>query len=408
VAARVARAGATPYMNMTDTEFLRDLGIERLDRIQSQVGWAYEAPVKEDTYGLRRGCDNWRFPWLPVEWTSVPITWDHLVENVLATHPELVAHPTRIGSFPMPLRQHLAQRLLHDRTNAQPPGTEWCVARSPPTSFELRNVGVPLNQQVHAALFASPRHVWADAPEALVKGLAEGHRVFAWSAVVSGTDPFLHTAAFQELAVHGKLLVRDANGTWYEPSGVHGFLKRSIPQQRRVSAALSTAQSHQLLTAFYLVEVERVDDPVIAHAAGLVLFTYMIERGYTARWMGKYKQCAFHVGNGDRLRNFNALPQYKPHHLPSRVLNRICKRDGSMRVRGSKGSRSKYRADKYEPQRRLRRSDSEEEAMARSHGCGLARRSSPMPSETPGTSGTREEGCDDDVWDAAVRPLGAV
>jgi len=33
-----------------------------------------------------------------------------------------------------------------------------------------------------------------------------------------------------------------------------------------------------------------------------VLFQYMKERGYTARWMGKYDQDARHVGNGDRFR----------------------------------------------------------------------------------------------------------
>ena len=114
---------------------------------------------------------------------------------------------------------------------------------------------------------------------------------------------------------------------------------------RYVSAALSEAQSQQLLTAFYALCVARVR-PVLAHACELILFRYMIEGGYTARWMGKYDQYALHVGNGEKLRRLadgkRELAQYRQHNLPAQVLNRLCGRDGRVHPRGSKGSRSKY------------------------------------------------------------------
>ena len=39
----------------------------------------------------------------------------------------------------------------------------------------------------------------------------------------------------------------------------------------------------------------------------LILYRYMVERGYTARWIGKYKQDAYHIGNGTRFRCEYAL-----------------------------------------------------------------------------------------------------
>ena len=35
------------------------------------------------------------------------------------------------------------------------------------------------------------------------------------------------------------------------------------------------------------------------------------------------------------------MKQYKPHNLPSAVLNKLCDKHGRMHTRGSKGSRAK-------------------------------------------------------------------
>jgi hypothetical protein len=91
----------------------------------------------------------------------------------------------------------------------------------------------------------------------------------------------------------------------------------------------------------------------------------MVQRGYTARWLGKYEQAAHHVGNGDSFRAFRAMRQYEPSNLPTRVLNRLCSRDGVLSNRGSKGSRSKYKSNRarYVPQRRLGRSAEDERRL---------------------------------------------
>ena len=62
-------------------------------------------------------------------------------------------------------------------------------------------------------------------------------------------------------------------------------LTRWIPTVREVSAALRPAQSQQLIEAFYLLAIERIEGPpeVLLHALQLILLRYMFERGYTAQ-----------------------------------------------------------------------------------------------------------------------------
>ena len=126
---------------------------------------------------------------------------------------------------------------------------------------------------------------------------------------------------------------------------------------RKVTASLSKAQSEQLVTAFYLVVVERVDDPVVRCAAALVMFRYLVECGYMARWIGTYNQKADFVGNGTRTRSFLRLAQYDPSRIPTKVLNRILTKEGDLKGRGSKGSRSKYvrKKERYVPKQRMRK-----------------------------------------------------
>ena len=104
------------------------------------------------------------------------------------------------------------------------------------------------------------------------------------------------------------------------------------------------------------------------HALELVLFHYMRDRGYTARWMGKYRQLAMHLGNGRVFRKFNAaLVQYGVRDaVPDAVVSRLMGLDGRIRARGNKGSRSKYkqRGRLYRPGSRLERTADDEARMA--------------------------------------------
>jgi hypothetical protein len=143
------------------------------------------------------------------------------------------------------------------------------------------------------------------------------------------------------------------------------YLRSQIPQRRIVSSGLSDMQSKQLVQAFYHLSVERVEDPIMRKALSLVLYRYMVERGYTSRYMGKYQQDALFVGNGNDFRNFPRLSQYYRPQLPDEVINKLCQKDGNLKARGSKGSRSKYvdPSKKYVPKRTLKRTHMDEQKM---------------------------------------------
>lgn len=196
--------------------------------------------------------------------------------------------------------------------------------------------------------------------------LPAGWRVpITWDHMIANVRDVQDVAALsQPLRQH----VARARLPTCEDAAERAALARHAPSSTRyVSASLSYAQAKQLIEAFYLLTVERVRDPEVVHALRLVLYRYMIERGYTARWTGKYDQLAQYVGNGDRFRSFARLSQYDPHRLPAPVLNKLLGRDGRLRGRGSKGSRSKYVIDKtkrYRPKRRLVRTAADEERMA--------------------------------------------
>ena len=256
VAARVARAGATPVLEGAEAGAHQCIGIERLDRIEARLTdpGGEDAKKNGDEYGLHRGGENGA---VVAAARVVPraITWDYMVTNV--------ARVADLARLPQPLRQHAAKE-------------------------------------------AAPRLL--DTAEA----------------------------------------------------------RRHIPPTR-LSRRAAHAQSKQLVEAFFLLEVERLAAPTEAvRALRLVLFRYMMERGYTARWMGRYEQEAKHIGNSASFRRFARLSQYDPHRLPTAVLNRLCGRDGKLRSRGAKGSRSKYvdKAKRYRPQRRLVRTENMEERMA--------------------------------------------
>ena len=195
--------------------------------------------------------------------------------------------------------------------------------------------------------------------------LPDGWRVpITWDHMIANVrDVRDVTALSQPLRQH---VVRARLETC-EDAATRAAIARHAPTKRFVSASLSYAQAKQLIEAFYLLTVERVRDPEVVHALSLVLYRYMVERGYTARWTGKYEQDAKYVGNGKLFRAFARLSQYDPHRLPAPVLNKLLGRDGRLRGRGSKGSRSKYVIDKtkrYRPKRRLVRTVDDEERMA--------------------------------------------
>ena len=345
VAARLAAAGMTPVLEDANVNARRCLGIERLDRIGAHV-------LGDDgaTHGPRRGMENWRFEWQPAHWARVPITWDHMVENV---------GDAPLETIPQPLRQHVARARL-DRL---PRGTCWAETFVWQTVRERRDDGSASEGEEGTdgggsggggSGNRSEDDGTARAPAALVDALVAGRRSFEAAE--------LTTLCGTWADVPDVVVVPD--GRRFRPCAPRA-LTRHVPRRRLVSAALTPAQSRQLIEAFHAIEVARTDDPDVRRAAQLVLFHYMKERGYTARWMGKYDQEGKYVGNGDRFRRFARLAQYAPHRLPSSVLNKLCDRTGTLRTRGSKGSRSKHkpRGDRYVPAVEIVRTQHDEDRM---------------------------------------------
>ena len=103
VAARIAREGGQIIFEDHKQNALQGIGIERLDRIEAKVCKRDLEDDRTDAeeFGLGRGDENWIFPWLPKEWSRVPITWDYMVENM--------AHVQDVSKIPLPLRQHVAK-----------------------------------------------------------------------------------------------------------------------------------------------------------------------------------------------------------------------------------------------------------------------------------------------------------
>jgi len=371
VAARIARSGGTPMLEDGSVDAKRGLGVERLDRIESHItncdahlpkpspppppqptlvsnASSFSSLTSrkrddqskiDDTYGLRRGSDNWCFSWLPRGWEP-PITWDHMVRNVSDRYP--------IHDIPQPLRQHVARFRL-ERGDFPPIGSKWTRALTIPTIEELQWNAANCNNVETVAPPHPLRRIITLSPGDTIKVARD-----EWD-VSARVD--LNTLA-------------NVDGVWYRPCDTRRSLEKHIPSKRLVSCALDKRQSKQLIEAFYHLTVERVTDPIVKKALRLVLFHYMKERGYTARWMGKYEQDARHVGNGDTFRRFSRLHQYAPHRLPIDVLNKLCDRTGKLRNRGSKGSRSKYvhlrtsqRQRVYIPKNRLVRTVDDERRM---------------------------------------------
>lgn len=345
VAAAIADTGAVPLFERNDVNACRDLAIERLDRIGASVVTTERMVDKKDgLHGLRRGSENWNFKWVPPGWEP-PITWDHMVRNVASCE---------LHTLPQPLRQHVAQWRL-DREDHPPIGTEWTRTAAL----------VPQEVEWHR------NHPGQCAPYPLrsVIDVEEHQR----DDIENGFDTRgIHVGERDAHFIDGvpRVVVLGTDGAAYAPVDTRASLRRHVPRSGRyVSAALSTAQSKQLLECFYHFSVAHDGTEEQRHGMRLVMFHYMKERGYTARWLGKYEQDGQHVGNGDTFRRFSSrLSQYEAHRLPAEVLNQLCGRDGRLRNRGSKGSRSKYiksGREQYAPKRRMQRSRSVEESMLR-------------------------------------------
>lgn len=132
-----------------------------------------------------------------------------------------------------------------------------------------------------------------------------------------------------------------------------------------VSASLEFEQSLQLINANYILNVEQNNDPVQQSLSQKILWRYLVMRGYSSRWLGKYDQNAKFLGNGRVIRKFKGLVQYNVENLSSDILERVYKKDGSLQGKGNKGSRSKYVKDvnRYVPKRRMKRFHNMEELM---------------------------------------------
>lgn len=350
VTSRIARAGATPMFEDSRCDSRREIGVERLDRIDCRLTHREEEdPVDEEGFGLKRGRENWRFHWVPDHWTEPPITWDHMVSNVLSDPdaPELC-------KLPQPLRQHVAKAKLESGMH-QLLGTRWIQTTGPCTA-ELEHDSVnpppfPLREVV--------RNVPGMLAGLLAKGLP-GEEVLVEEEEVQSWQEF------EDFELRLNCIVLSKDGRWFRPVDTRREILDAITTRRWVSAALTTAQSRQLVTAFYLLTVEKVEEEELCHAAKLILFHYLKERGYTARWYGPYYQEGEHVGNGDKFRSFPAMKQYRPHNLPASVLNRLCDEKGRLHSRGSKGSRAKRvpkHKVRYVPTHRILRTKEQESKM---------------------------------------------
>ena len=248
-----------------------------------------------------------------------------------------------ITHIPQPLRQHVARRRL-ELGLYQRLGTLWVPSETPPTDGELQNYDT---RYPHRVVISNDNlSVCLDAGRTTI------------------TDEEFVAWGLDTVVTHVRFLVRSTGGIWYRPRDTRNQLTSCIPRQRMVSGALSQPQSKQLITCFYLMMVEGVVDDELRSAISLVLYRYMVERGYTSRRMGRYRQDALYIGNGSTFRPFKRLLQYAPERLPTQVFNKLCNRDGKLKNRGSKGTRSKYKThNRYQPQRRLKRSREDEDAM---------------------------------------------
>lgn len=349
VCAVIARAGARVLLEDPALDTKRELGIERLDRVDSEiVAYDTNRDAERGTFGLRRGRENWKFSWLPAHWERVPITWDHLVENVRAEP---------LDTLPRILRQHVARKRL-DEHDYDECGMHWEPATRLPCAEELEDFSTgrpdPLPIPRRRIVIPPPElkaRLYGAQPVALTLQEFEAWQVRALIGDLG-------------YRLGGGVLVQGADGTWYQPVNTRDALERYYRGRREVSARLTDAQSQQLISALYVHSVEQHRDPRAVHVAALIMFRYLLVGGYMARWIGKYNQNAHNVGNGRRFRNFVHLEQYVPSRMPSHVLSRRCNPDGTLSTRGSKGTRSKYSdKDRYVPQRRLRRSLNDESEM---------------------------------------------
>lgn len=348
--AAVARCGATPILeNEEDVNAKHAIGIERLDRIESEITTDCHTmhETTDGTYGMRRGTTNWLFPWLPDHWKP-PLTWDHMVDNMSGVD---------IEHIPLPLRQHVARRRL-EQGDYPAMGSIWKHCDAPDDGAWAAHVAQNVSNKFLQRIVDNP-------PPALVEQLisgTDGEEVVVTMCNDTPTD--------KQCRVQGK------DSKWYRPKETMHYLTKYLKKdnngsiKRVISANLTQEQKKQLITAFYCLCVEQTANTDLREASKLLLFRYMIERGYTARWMGKYEQTASYIGNGDTCRQFVRLSQYDPERLPTEALNRMCNSEGKLQCRGSKGSRSKYKSSsregetrRYIPKRRLSRTEEQEKRM---------------------------------------------
>lgn len=323
VSARVARLGVEVLMDEASLEMEagRCLGIERLDRIDAEITRTEDDGMRDDDghYGLRRGVSNWQMAWQPPHWRLPSCTWDHLVLNVKDSD--------ELTTMPRILLQHVAKFKLKN-LDFHKFGTLW--KRLENEKAPTFNLPEPLS-----ACFRGPAVRLREVPE----------------------------------GVAANSVVRAPDGSRYAVWDEEAFLVSQLQSTRLVSSHLSTEQSRQLITAYYLVCVERHQDATVAMAARLVLFQYLVQLGYFARWYGQYRKTALHVGNGARLRRFRRLQQYEVQNLPTIVLNQWLDNDGTVKPNGSasvrrRGSRSKYKSENsYVPKRRKTRTEEDERRM---------------------------------------------
>lgn len=356
-AAIVGRHQSVPLLEDSSIDANTGIGIERLDRIDCDLLHDRHAMVSSrGVYGTRRGFSNWKFHYLPPDWTTAPLTWDALIANIKDSTP--------LSELPELVRQHVAQSRF-ERELYEPVGSLWRHCSAPAAPAEVATGSDDAStQHVPNALTCRCR-VLKPTPPSLRAELEKATHTNGTVVRVS-----VSPEDARRVAPH---TVVEAGGRWFEAvdtSALYAARTKMPGRKRRVSAALTMEQNRQIISAFYARFVEDVRDAAVRKACELVLFRYLVTGGYVVRWMGKYKQNALYVGNGVKLRRFRQLSQYEPDRLPSAVLNRLLQPTGEFANRGSKGTRSKYirkgsGGQRYVPTRTLPRSQDDEGVMMR-------------------------------------------
>ncbi len=221
-------------------------------------------------------------------------------------------------------------------------------------------------------------HMWWNQEQKVAGPLRDVHRwvfdyipqswntlPFTWQSLAANIDLDPHTESdVLPLPLRDVFLTRHIEELGNDDTNERVVALKKKRGRPSVTCRLSPAQNRQLLLSAYWSVVAPFDSTTVA-ISQIVRFRFMLF-GYTSREIGGYEQKAKHLGHGASIRTFRNKPQYKRENLSVKMLNKICKADGSMHGSGFKGTRGKYGHKdfpRYEPRVRMKRSGIQEKRM---------------------------------------------